>query len=482
MREEELILLIRKIQHRQTEFQNIELKACAQGFPHKIYDTLSSFSNQDEGGIIIFGVSETDNYNVVGVYDVRDAQRKAMEACEQMEPKVRAVFTNCEIDGKLVLSAEIPAVNYFDRPVYYRGAGRLRGSCVRVGDADEPMSDYEVYSYEAFRRRVREEMRPVPEARPELFDKKLLESYIGAVKEQRPNLAGNVTDEQILELMGVTVKGVPTLAGVLCFAIYPQTWLPQLCITAVRVPGIEMGDTDDEGARFIDNRRITGPLRDMVEGAVEFVKRNSRVKTIVGQDGRRADKEEYPMIAVREAVLNALIHRDYSALSENTPVSIEMYQDRIEFISKGGLYGGGSVKQLGNGRPDTRNPVIANIMEILHYTENRYSGIPTMRKEMAKAGLSQPEFRVSRGTFITVFRNRAGSLPEKMDKKNLAEAILDFCCIPRSREELTDFTGKSRYYTMSFVVQPLVRSGKLKLTMPDKPKSSKQRYYTSSHN
>ena len=70
--------LVRKIQRRHAEFQTVELKAAEMGFPKKIYDTLSSFSNQDEGGTIIFGVSEKDGYDAVGVYNLEDAQKKAM--------------------------------------------------------------------------------------------------------------------------------------------------------------------------------------------------------------------------------------------------------------------------------------------------------------------------------------------------------------------------------------------------------------------
>ena len=216
MREEELYNLVRKVQKRQTEFQTIELKAAAGGFPKKIYDTLSSFSNQDDGGTIIFGVSEENSYDVVGVYNVENAQKKAMEACEQMEPSVRAVFTNTEIDGKIVLSAEIPPVEYWRRPVFYKGAGRIKGSYVRVGDADEPMSEYEVYSYEAFRRRIRDELRTVPECRPELLDQSRLKQYLEAVKQERKNLS-SLPDSEIMELMGITQKGEFTLAAVLVF-------------------------------------------------------------------------------------------------------------------------------------------------------------------------------------------------------------------------------------------------------------------------
>ncbi len=477
MREEELQSLIQKIQHRQTEFQTVELKAAAQDFPKRIYDTLSSFSNQDDGGVIIFGVSEKDGFETVGVYDAQSAQKKAMEACAQMEPNVRAVFTNTEVDGKIVLSAEIPAVEYWQRPVFYKGAGRLRGSYVRVGDADEPMSEYEVYSYEAFRRRIRDELRTVPECGVEQLNPVWTKPWLDEVKRERKNLSA-LSDAEIMELMGVTKKGVPTLAGLMVFSLYPQAWFPQLCITAVSLPGTHMGETDQDGARFLDNKRITGPIPDMLEEAVEFVRRNIRTKTVIDQDGHRADKDEYPIIAVREAILNALVHRDYSALSESTPISLEIYQDRMEIVSKGGLYGGGSVRELGKGRPETRNAALANILELLRITENRYSGIPTMIRAFAEAKLPKPEFSDLRGIFKVTFRNGTGMAETEIDKSDIHKAILLFCRTPRTREELTAFTGKSRYYTMSAIVQPLLEQSRLRMTIPDRPKSPKQRYVT----
>ena len=478
MREEELIALVRKIQRRQTEFQTVELKAAQVDFPKKIYDTLSSFSNQDNGGVIIFGIAEKANYNVVGVYDADNAQKKATEACEQMEPQVRAVFTNAEIDGHVVLAAEIPPVEYWRRPVFYKGHGRLKGSYVRVGDADEPMSEYEVYSYEAFRRRVRDELRTVPECKIEQFDQARIKSYLEAVKKERKNLS-SLQDSEIMELMGITQDGIPTIAGVLVFTPYPQAWFPQLCITAITLPGTDKGNVDEDGARFIDNKRITGSIPDMLDEAVEFVRRNMRTKTIVDSNGHRADKDEYPLIAVREVILNALIHRDYSMLSENTPISIEMYRDRMEIINKGGLYGGGSVKQLGKGRPETRNPALTNILELLKITENRYSGIPTIMKSFADSELPDPEFEVIRGDFKVRYLNGMTDSHADINKTNLREAILKYCTKPRSRAELTAFTGMSRYYTMSRFVQPLLEEGLLEMTIPDIPQSPKQKFIVS---
>lgn len=472
MQAEELKELVADIQKLKTEKQTIELKLANHGCPTKLFDTLSSFANQDDGGIIIFGVDENDDYKAKGVYDPQDLQKKVTEQCKQMEPLIRALFTVADVDGKVVVSAEIPGSDMADRPVFYKGVGRLKGSYVRVGESDEPMSEYEIYSYEAFRKRIRDDLRVVEDAKRELLSGEKLSEYLTLVKRERNNLLGNATDEQILELMGVTVDGKPTLAGLLVFSLYPQTYYPQFCITAVRVPGTVMGETGEDQERFIDNKRIVGSIPDMLQEAEDFVLKNSRTKIIVDEKGHRRDKTEYPMIAVREAILNALVHRDYSQHTENVPIRIEMYNDRMEIKNSGGLYGRISIDALGKVHPETRNATLANILEIMNITENFYSGIPTMRMEFAKANLPSPIFSVRHGEFTVTMKN---GTPVSTD--NLEENLLEFCAQPRTREELTSFTGKSRTYTMNRIVLPLVESGRLALTIPEKPKSSKQKFY-----
>ena len=148
MQEEALFDLVKKVQRTKAEGQTIELKAAHIGTPKRLFDTLSSFSNQDSGGIILFGIDESADFATVGVYDAQDLQKKVTEQCNQMEPAVRALFTVCEIGGKVIVSAEIPAVEISERPCFYKGVGRIKGSYVRVGDADELMSEYEIYSYD----------------------------------------------------------------------------------------------------------------------------------------------------------------------------------------------------------------------------------------------------------------------------------------------------------------------------------------------
>ena len=93
------------------------------------------------------------------------------------------------------------------------------------------------------------------------------------------------------------------------------------------MPGLKQGETGEDSERFIDNKRITGAIPDMLEDALDFVKRNSKIRTIINKHGERIDKSEYPIIAVREAILNALIHRDCSIYTENTPITIEMFRN-----------------------------------------------------------------------------------------------------------------------------------------------------------
>ena len=326
---EEFVELANKICKQKAEEQTIELKSAQTGCPKRLYDTLSSFSNQDSGGVLVFGIDEQAAFQVVGVYDPQDLQKKITEQCLQMEPPVRAVFTLAEYHGKMICAAEIPAIDIAERPCYYRGAGRTKGSYIRVGDADLPMTDYELYSYEAFRKHLHDDERPVERATLQLLDMEKIQDYMGKMRVDRPGFS-RLTQEQTMEMLNVTRNGIPTLAAVLNFCLYPQGFFPQLGITAIVVPGTEIGDVDQDSARFIDNKRIGGTIPEMVEEALNFCRRNMKVKTIISKEtGLRTDKTEYPMDALREAILNAVIHRDYSIHTEGTPIQIDNFTDLV---------------------------------------------------------------------------------------------------------------------------------------------------------
>ena len=261
------------------------------------------------------------------------------------------------------------------------------------------------------------------------------------------------------------------------FGLYPQANFPGFGITAVVIPGYQMGNIADDGARFLDNKRIEGTIPDLLEGAITFVLRNIKVRTIIDENGRRADKQEYPIKAIREIILNALIHRDCSYRTESSPIRIMFYTDRVEIENPGGLYGRSTIDSLGKSGADTRNPAIAAALEILIDTENRFSGIPTIRYEMDATGLPEPVFKSSRGAFSAILYNK---VPEIIvsDDIDMEEGLLRFCINPKTREELAkELSLSSISYMMSRYINPLLESGRLKMTIPGKPKSRNQKYY-----
>ena len=469
---EELVNLVADIVNLKCEKQNIELKKAAGGTPERLYNTLSSFSNQNGGGIIIFGVDEDDGYKVCGVYDPQDLQKKVAEQALQMMPVVRPLFTVGKIGEAVVVSAEISECELIDKPCYYKGTGKLRGSFVRVGEADLPMTEYEIYSFEAYKRKIHDEIRTVPNSSISAINKNELTVFLAKLKSKKPNLE-NLSDEENLALSGIFVDNELTVAGLMLFGLYPQGLFPQLCITAVVVPGKEIGDIGEDNDRFLDNKKIEGTLSQMIDGAINFVKRNMKSKTIINDEGNRADKTEYPLKAVREIIINAVVHRDYSINTENSPVS-----DRLEVENPGGLYGRITIDNLGKVGADTRNPFIASNLEILINTENRFSGIPTIRNEMKKAELPPPLFENNRGVFkVTLYNSESVQYPDE-EESLTTETILGFCKTPRSREEIAEYLGLSSISYAMRKVTPLINSGQIKMTKPEAPKSKNQRYRT----
>ncbi len=476
MLENELISLINTITKTKSESNYIEVKSAKKGCP-KLFDTFSSFSNQQGGGKIVFGIDESNGYNICGVYDAADLQKKIMEQSLQMEPVIRPLCTTIDIEGKTIVCAEIQEIDLFSKPCFYKGAGRLKGSYIRVADGDRLMSEYEVYSYEAFRKKVQDEIRITERADISDIQTTSFQKYLLELKIKKANLA-ELSEEKICRLQGFTDNNKPTLAGIMLFSDYPQAFYPQLCITAVSVPGTEMSMTGNVGERFIDNQRIDGTLSQMINSAMQFVRNNIKTKTIIDSDtGKRRDRTEYPVVAVRELILNALIHRDYSIHTDSAPITIRRFSDRLEIENPGGLYGRMTIDQLGKMSADTRNPFIANAMEIMNETENRYSGIPTVLAAMEEYGLPAPVFSSERGIFKVVLYNGENSNTVTVTDPD-EKLILDFCKQPRSRTEIEQlFAGKMTIaYVMTKYIHPLIESGAIRLTIPDKPKSKKQRY------
>ena len=145
----------------QCEGQTVEVKAARGGTP-KLYETLSSFANQTEGGIILCGIDEGKGFAPVGVFDAQKVQRDIVEQCKEMTPELRPTFALAERDGAVIVGAIIEGLPMGRRPAYRTTAGITKGSYIRAGDQDIHMSPQELYEIEAFKNGTRSD-RMIPE-------------------------------------------------------------------------------------------------------------------------------------------------------------------------------------------------------------------------------------------------------------------------------------------------------------------------------
>lgn len=517
MNKEDVLKLIQELNEKQTETICIEAKTASQGKPEKYYDTVSSFANTI-GGTILFGVEESKTKNKtefipVGVYDVSDLQKNVTNLCStEFEPIVRPRISVIDIDGKNIVVVEIDMLNQRNKPCYYKPKGLHNGSYIRVGDRDDNMTEYEIYKYMSYRDNVKDDLRPVVRASLKDLDEKLLNRFITNAKTDKPKFA-EFSDEEILLQFGVLTqvedKIFPTVAGIMVFGIYPQRFFPQWFVAAIVIPGFEVADLGEIGQRFDDNKRIEGNISEMYEETIGFLNRNMKVKVIISdKTGLRTDITQYPKDALREAISNMLIHRDYSQLKTGVYSIITVYKDRIEFRNVGNLYGSNTIQLLETRKAmEVRNETIVKLLETLGgIIENRHTGISTMQDKMKEANLPNPIFTNEREDFVVTFYN--GEYPElypeelkkqeinnkntqenaqenaqektkKRTRKVSKESILKYCKEAKTIKEIAQKFGyKNIRNFRERYINPLLEEEKLKMTIPEQPKNRNQRYVT----
>lgn len=180
-------------------------------------------------------------------------------------------------------------------------------------------------------------------------------------------------------------------AGVLFFAREPTRFVKQSFIECFRYQG-------NTRSVIVDNKKLEGGLTSLVEQGEAFVKKHTRLAYKF--DGfKRINIEEYPYKAIREAIVNAISHRDY--LSQNN-VSIHVFDDRVEIISPGEIPNGLSLKDI-EGKSNPRNFAIVELFKRMGYVERAGSGLKRMREEMIMHGLSKPRFEANKVFFTVTF-------------------------------------------------------------------------------
>lgn len=238
------------------------------------------------------------------------------------------------------------------------------------------------------------------------LDPSLIERYREELDRRRPGSPLlRQTDQELLKQVGAVVESrgrpKPTMTGILFFGRNPQQFYPSLTITFLHFAGTSTARTESDSPLYLDNREFRGTVPAILDTArVTIFEKMSKQAVVEGFV--RKDKPEYPEFAYREAIVNAVAHRDYSL--EGSFIQVRLFADRLEIQSPGGLGGHLTVDNLVF-EQYTRNPNIVRLLEDYGYVERRGLGVDQMIRTMAESGLEPPAFENRGSSFWVTLRS-----------------------------------------------------------------------------
>lgn len=371
MNKTELLEIIRNGESSGIEFKrdNIPIQDLAR--------EIVSFANY-QGGMILLGVE--DNGKISGIQR-QNIEEWVMEACRtKIYPEIIPYYETVVIEkDKRVAIVRVSsgltkpyAMLHHGHRYYYVRAG----STVREAGREELLRLFQASG------RVNVDIQPVPGATLADLDQRRLKQYFeGILGQSIPKQ--DAEWYHLLETVDLMTQAngmyIPTLAGMLLFGKEVKRFLPQAGIRSVAYPGKER----DYAA--IDDEVLMGPMlplretngdglveRGLVEQAEDFTRRNIGVKAYLNL-GRRVEKRDYPLDVIREVIVNALVHRDYTIAG--TDIMLAIYSDRLEITSPGRLPNTVTIEGIRRGQRYARNQTLVNIMRDYGYVEYRGMGI-----------------------------------------------------------------------------------------------------------
>lgn len=284
------------------------------------------------------------------------------------------------------------------------------------------------------------DLQPCPTATLDDLDGGAIDAYRAEVAVRRPGSGLDRAERpQLLKRVGAAVEHrgtlVPTLTGVLFFARDPQRFYPSLTVTFLHLAGTEIAQQTSDGPLYLDNREFRGRIPDTIEEAWGVLYSKMARRGVI-EGVRRMEEPQYPPLAVREALINAIAHRDYGRVGSF--IQVRLFADRLEVQSPGGLAGGLTVDNLVY-EQYTRNPHIMRLLEDYGYVERRGVGIDQMVQAMREAGLPEPEFE-DRGTsfWVTLRGDPAQARRAVLVKLGLNDRQIAAIDVMRERGRLTN--------------------------------------------
>ena len=352
--------------------------------------TLVSFANSD-GGTIVIGVDQEGAVDEGLMFeDVEDALRLALSECR---PGMRTEWQSSDFKGAEVITIRVPRTG----GLHSLADGRV---LIRSGTKNRHLSGDEIRRLAATKSSGDFETEEIGGATYEDLNAEIIAEY-RAQRSERQRRPIDKDDTALLSSIGaLTHDGKPTVAGLLLFGHEPQSFLPQSGLIVVRFAGTEpRGPGGLPG--YMRREEITGPLPQMIEAAWQVVWEEMRVSAVV-KELVREEKTEYPPFAVREALVNAVCHRDYRLTGRR--IEIRMFDNRMEVVSPGGLPGYITVDNIVE-EHFSRNPRLVNGLFQWGFIEELGLGVDRMIDEMVRAGHPPPDFKDSPHAFTVTLQN-----------------------------------------------------------------------------
>ncbi|KYG05075.1 hypothetical protein BE21_43015 [Sorangium cellulosum] len=364
------------------EDSRTEFKSAARGLDGKaLAREIAAFANS-RGGQIFVGVE--DDGSITGIGTVQQADTlmlRVVQVCQTtVSPAIWCPIVKVEVGGQLLLIIDVPASSpsrpyRADHVFYIRDA-----SMTREATRDELVRMLQ--SQNAYHDEL-----PVDGATLGDLDLDAVDRYLRALYEPS---APSRRDHYLRSLKCVEDGGVPTVSGILLFGQDPQRWFPDARVSAVRFPG------DSVSGDFADRKEIGGNLLQQLDHAMTFAPAPARIS------GAERVERGIPEVVLREALVNALSHRDYRAASQ---IRLFVFSDRLEIISPGGLLNHLTIDSIRiAGISLRRNPVISSLLARARRQESLGIGIPEMIARMRERRLPEPEFSIEGGHFRVVLR------------------------------------------------------------------------------
>ena len=377
----------------------------------KISQTAVAFAN-GAGGKILIGI--TDDRKIVGIDEKQDIFRIIDDLntiiYDSCYPNINADIYTENKDNKTILVIEVFPGNL--KPYYIKSMGKENGVYIRVGASNRKASYENVLELERQRRNITfdEEID---------WDLEYEDLNLDFLKKKFKENGKDFSEEKLLNL-GLIKKDGNDLKVTRGFGIILGLY-ENTNINCARFKGKTMDI-------FLDKKEFDGDIFGKIENIQMFLSNHLNLSSKF-ENFQRKDILEIPMLALREGIINAIVHRDYS--NQGRDIKIGIYDDVVEIVSPGGLPSTLTIEQIYSGRSEIRNRVLARIFKELNFIEKWGSGINRMINLCKEVNLKVPEIKETGDSIVLTFyrtENSAGLVPDSAglvpDKNNLSETEL----------------------------------------------------------